>query len=157
MVDYTDAPVFSTLIELQQCLCEEIESRNLPAVCFCGVVPGAETILDFSQGGQAWVRLQTAFPSRTFPEQDQTLRSCQAGLAYTVEIGIVRCAPMMSDDGEPPTLEEQFEATRLQLADMEAMRAALQCCLRKKDSLLGAYIPIGPEGGALGGAWTVYV
>lgn len=157
MVDFTDAPIFSTMVMLQQCLCEEIESRNLPEVCFCSVVPGAQTIYDFSEGGQAWVRLQTAFPTRTFPQQDESLRNCAAGIAYGLEIGIVRCAPMLSEDGDPPSAAEQFEATRLQMADMMAMRAAIQCCMAKKDSLLSTYVPIGPEGGALGGSWTVWV
>lgn len=156
MADYTDAPVFASMVALQQCVCEEIEKRGLPSVCFCGVVPGSTAVLDFAEEGMAWVRLNTAAPSIVFPSQDQSLRSCGAPLAYQFEVGIVRCAPTLDDDGSPPTLEEQFEATRLQMADMEAIRAAIQCCLPNASKILNSYTPYGPQGGALGGWWTVY-
>jgi len=156
MADYNDSPVFGAMIALQQCLCETIEARGLPSVCFCGVVPGSTAVFDYSDEGQAWVRLSTAVPSLVFPAQDQSLRSCSAPLAYQFEVGIVRCAPMLADDGSPPSLEEQFEATRLQMADMDAIRYAIECCLPHASKVLGTYTPYGPQGGALGGWWTVF-
>jgi hypothetical protein len=64
---------------------------------------------------------------------------------------------MMSEGGDFPTAEQQFEATRLQMADMQAMRRAIQCCLAKDKHVLGAYTPIGPDGNAVGGTWTVSI
>lgn len=155
MAEYQDAPVFGAMVALQQCVCEEITKRGLPSVCFCGVVPGQIAVHDFAEEGMAWVRMANAFPATTFPSQDLTLRNCAAPLAYQFEVGIVRCVEV-DDDGEPPTVEQQFEATRLQMADMEAMRVAIQCCLPNADKILGNYTPFGPQGAVIGGWWTVY-
>lgn len=155
MADYADARVFETMIALQQCVCEEITKRGLPSVCFCGVVPGATPVFDFAEEGMAWVRLANSFPAVAFPSQDQTLRSCGSPLAYQLEVGIVRCVEV-NEDGEAPTLEQQFEATRLQMADMEAMRYAIQCCLPNASKILGNYTPYGPQGAAVGGWWNLY-
>jgi hypothetical protein len=58
----------------------------------------------------------------------------------------------------PPTLEQNVEALRLQLADMAAMRRAVECCFgdAEIDYILGSYNPITVEGDCLGGVFTVY-
>jgi len=153
-----DQGVWPRLIALRDCLCEEIEKSGLPSVCYCEVMPGSIPVFDYSDDGMAWVRLGQAFPSTIFPQQSLDLRSsCTTGLAYEVEVGIVRCPPGLDHHGRPPTAEDEFEATRIQLADMAAMRRAIQCCFKGKDAVLGAYTPIGPDEGALGGTWTVSI
>lgn len=154
--EYVDSPAFSSLVSLQQCLCEEIAKRNLPEVCMCSVLPGDSVALDYAEQGQAWVRLVMGYPTTTFPDQDQTLSNCGRPLAYQIEMGLMRCAPMLAEDGTPPDAQEQFEATRLQWADMEAMRQAIRCCY-PDDAVLSQYTPYGPEGGLVGGTWTLYI
>lgn len=153
-----DQLVWPHMLALRNCLCEEIERSGLPSVCFCEVVPGSAAMFDYPEGGQAWVRLTQAFPSVVFPVQDTNPRgNCGTGLVAVLEVGIIRCAPMPSDGGDMPTAQEQFEATRLQMADMQAIRRAIQCCMGKMKHVLGAYTPIGPDGNAVGGSWTVSI
>lgn len=152
-----DQDFWPIMLSLRDCLCEEIAASGLPPVCRCEVMPGAAPVYDFIEEGQAWVRLVSAFPSLIFPTQDQTPRNCATPRVGQFEVGIIRCAPMMSEGGDAPSAEEEFEAVRLQLADMQAMRRAIQCCMGKMKHVLGVYTPIGPEGGALGGTWQVWV
>lgn len=151
------ASVWPLLDRLRQCLCDQIVLDGLPQVCACSVLPGGPGLYDFAIGGQAWVRLVTAFPSTNFPAAD-TLSGCAAPLAYQVEVGIVRCAPQMDEQGNPPPVMEQTEAAIYQMGDLAAIRKAVQCCFAKDDYIyrLGSYTPI-MLGDALGGAWTVYI
>lgn len=153
-----DQGVWPHLVALRDCLRDAIEKRGLPMPCLLEVFPGSFTPFDTPEEGQAWVRLAQAFPTVQFPNQTQDWRSsCGTNLAYVIEVGIIRCAPQMSEGGDMPTAEEEFEATRLQMADMAAMRLAIQCCFARRPALLGAYTPLGPEGLALGGTWSVTI
>jgi len=144
------------LLALSACLCETLEQRGAGRVCRCEVAPGAEVALDAcdcdgDRCGQAWVRLVSAFPSSSLPEPDIDAR-CTAPLAYVVEVGAVRCAPVADDD------EGVVLGTTLgQYDDMDAMRYALQCCFTDGEQVLGQYEPYGPQGGCVGGTWTVTI
>jgi len=157
---------------LAVCLCTSIAEAELPEPCRCGVVPGPIAVMDFcgtcasgSCGGQAWVRLVTEFPSRDFPSP--TVESgCVDPIAVTLEVGIARCQPSGSANAirgyTPPTAEQQSEATRLQLADMRAIRRAIQCCLMDgayadNSYVLGSYTPLQVSGDCGGGFYQVTV
>jgi hypothetical protein len=157
-----DATIWPGLVELTACLCAELEEAQLPELCFCGVVPGADVAWDYvgtSGGdGMAWVRLVSVYPSTVFPTTDASLRSCATALAAQVELGVLRCAPNPQDDGTPPSAAAQWEATRLQMADMRAMYRAVKCCAAKgRQMVVGQYNPTGPRGGVVGGTWQVWV
>lgn len=151
-----DTTIWPLMEALSACLCDELtNSELLPDDCFCGILPGSQVAWDY-KNGMAWVRLVNAFPSTTFPVQEQTLRgSCQAPIAAELEVAVLNCAPMMTSQGAPPTQEQQLEASRLQIATMAAVRRAIVCC-DVGTLLLGAYTPLGPEG-LVGGAWQVWV
>lgn len=156
--NYTDDTLIWPAMEaLSACLCAELAvAELLPDDCFCGLMPGSETPFDYSNG-MAWVRLVNAFPSNEFPTVESTLRgSCQAPLAAELEIGVLNCAPGITSTGVLPTQEQQFEATRLQIATMAAVRRAIVCC-EVDTLLLGSYTPIGPDGGLVGGSWQVWI
>jgi len=152
--------VQETLEELASCLCAQVEADGLPAVCFCGVVPGLEIALDY-QGdcadacGMAWVRLVALYPSTSIGQPSEQPGNCSLMLGLDIEIGMVRCASGMDEAGTPPTAGQLLADTELQVADALAMRKALLCCHNSKDFLLGPYAPYGPAGGMVGGAWTV--
>lgn len=165
-----DTIIYPTMIEMSACLCLEIEQSGLPAVCSCGPLIGSlvldycGTCTDGKCGGQAWVRLVDAFPSEEFPAPSQILTNCNSPLAYQIEVGIVRCKPVGTSSGVrgyvPPTLEQNVEALRLQLADFAAIRRAIQCCFAKNDDIdyiMGSYSPVSPDGDCLGGAVTLWV
>lgn len=158
----TDRTVWPLLTSLADCLCQQITDSGLPETCFCGIFPGEQVPFDYCDGcednlcGQAWVRLATMFPSAIFPTLDITAK-CTSPLAIQLEIGIVRCAPMPTSDGTAPSLQDQLEASALQIADAMAMRRAIMCCAKvnsRRDNLLVGYTPVGPIGGCVGGVWT---
>lgn len=161
--------IYPTMIELSACLCGEIAASGLPEVCSCGPIVGT-LVLDYCTNcqdktcsGQAWVRLVDAFPSMDFPSPVQTPQNCNAPMAYTIEIGIVRCKPLGKNSQvrgySPPTLEENVEALRLQLADVAALRRAIQCCFGNDDKayVMGTYTSAPPDGDCLGGYFNVIV
>lgn len=152
-----DETIWPIMAALSECLCTELTAAELlPSGCFCGVLPGAQASWDYSTG-MAWVRLVNAFPSASFPTQDQTLRgSCTSPLAAELEIGVLHCAPPISSTGIFPTQDQQFEAARQQVATMAAVRRAILCC-GVGTLFLGDYTPLGPDGGLVGGAWQVWV
>lgn len=164
-----DSIVYPRMIKLLACLCEEITASGLPALCRCAVVPGPEAVMDMCGacengkcGGQAWVRLVDANPSRTFPALDDTSQNCKSPLAFQLELGVARCLPTGTNSPvrgyEPPSVEQLLEATRLQMADMAAMRRAVMCCFGEDDAtyLLTTYQPLSVTGDCGGGTWTVY-
>lgn len=152
-----DAQVWPLLTDLASCLCREITDAGLPEPCFCGVLPGAQVALDYCTScddgrcGMAWTRLAAILPVLS---ETPVPRRCQVGLVISIEAGVVRCAPMPDDDGNPPSMAEQFEATALQMADQAAIQRALLCCSGIEAPVLGAYQPLGPLGGCVGGSWT---
>lgn len=152
-----DTTIWPIMVQLSQCLCEELTARGLmPGDCFCGMFPGDNAVWDYTNG-LAYVRLVDSYPSTAFPAANTTPRgSCSAMLAATLEVGLLQCAPAMSGTGVLPTQEEQFEATRLQIAGMRAMQQAIACCDLDL-VVLGTYTPQGPQGGLVGGYWQLNV
>jgi len=149
--------VFTLLTALSACMCEQFtalaEEDPSTALCFCGILPGEQVPFDYSDGGMAWVRTALIAP---MPVLDAGGRACGVEYDVTVSLGVLRCAPMLSDSGEFPTVEEQFEAFRQQTVDMGIIHKVIACCKTGigSNAAIGEYTPVGPEGGALGGAWT---
>lgn len=149
--------VTSILIELADCLCQEITKREMPAPCFCGVLPGDEAPFVYCnscQGGQAWVRLVGVGE----PASDLSIptNNCAGIVVVQIEMGMVSGFVPMGDDGEPVDMSIQLAATERQVDEMDAMYHVLTCCslsMKEKVSAL-AYTPVGPDGTCLGGIWT---
>lgn len=156
-----DASIWPAMTALISCLCSQLQLDGLPPVCICSPMPGEAIATDYvsEDAGMAWVRLVQAWPSTSFPAVDPG-PGCGAPLAFGLELGVAYCAPGPDEDGGPPDLVAQFEATRLQVAAMNTMRRAIACCFpnrRAADVVLATYAPMGPEGGVVGGAWTLTV
>lgn len=147
-----DRKFWPTLLDLRTCLCDEL-ARSVPdlELCSCAVIPGEPDLTLVRDGvGVAWVRLVaiSAVPSGA----DST--PCGMIWQAQVQIGVVRCAPVPDRFGN--ISNEQWEsATETVLADQAAMLRAL-CCVKVNRASWsgGAYAPYGPEGGAMGGAWS---
>jgi hypothetical protein len=150
------ATINETIAALAACLCTELNDDSL---CFCGVFPGGDPY-DAMGGcsdegcGQAWVRLLGAVPSTTVGQPDQTLRNCSAGMSYDVEIGVLRCFPSQE---EALTEAEMLAIADQQYDDMLAMRRAVNCCDELDEYILGGYLPLGPDIGAIGGVWSLSI
>lgn len=145
----------TVLDDLATCLCAQILTDGLPPLCFCGVVPGEDVALDRTGDcddacGQAWVRLATAYPSVAIGQPSQVPGNCTQGIGLEIEMGVIRCFDV--GDGRSPVEESVLAAAgQLQVADMLAMWRAVACCRQSKDFIIGQYVPVGPQGGIVGG------
>lgn len=159
------------LVGLAACLCDALKEAaaktGAPEPCFCGVLPGTAVAQDYcdegyceANNGMAWTRLVsiTTEQVQTSPS-GASGPSCATVYNITVEAGVLRSAPVFSDsEGEPPTVEAQLAASMQQQHDMGVVLSVLDCCDGLPEMLdrpiIGEYLPIGPEGGCVGGAWS---
>lgn len=155
-----DALFFERMLILSQCLCQAIEDAGLPKPCFCGVVPGDAAIADYvscetdTGCGMAWVRLVSITPSETEVLQ---FTPCMPPLVALMEVGVLRCAFGLNDDGTPPDEQKQLLTVRQTLADMAASLKAITCgCtgFGRGDVQIINWVPLSESGGGVGGAWN---
>lgn len=134
--------------------------------CVISMMPGSDVPYDYGQeacGGILWVRLTSAAPSVSFPANDITAANCFSTLAYPLEIGIMRPAPLaevLDSQLILPTASENALAVDRQMLDMQAMYRAIYAFKEAQDIedlMPGSYQPRGPEGGVVGGIWTLSV
>jgi hypothetical protein len=163
MQTFATPPIWAKMAVLLDCL--RAAMRDLPDPCSLTIQPGQLPAFDFScedgcdgnGNGKAWVRLITEYPSTRFPQPLTTATPCSAWeMAYSVEIGIVRCVAI--DGTDVITDEQNMEDSLLQSADAHAMYRAVLCCFTgDEEVVMGSYVPYGPQGGVLGGSWTMQV
>lgn len=135
----------------------------LPPFCRVAVYPGQDVPWDScgtgdcnEADGQLWAALQ---PLTRIPSSDAGNGGCQA-FRFTAQIGAVRCAAKMSDDGQPPPVEAVQQDAIRQAIDADGIRYAIMCCperpQRLKDAgiVLDSWTPLGPND-CVGGAWTI--
>lgn len=156
MTTTIEVRVGALLTNLAACLCAELatasEESGIPAPQLCTVLPGSAVAFDYcDNGGMAFSRLVGIAPVVTNASR------CATEFEVSVDVSIMRCAPMIGEEGELPTAAEQLAASMLQNFDMGVLHKVLTCC-KVPDSFmdltLGTFVPIGPEGGCLGGVWT---
>lgn len=142
----------------------ELRKDNvLDDLCTVSLYPGDSVPIDYAEcGGMAWVRLLTANPSAAFPAPDVTINNCASTLAFPLEMGILRRAPLadsiLDASIDLPSEEENTKSTHEQLDDVERMYRAIQRAARDIDLVVaGSYTPAGPDGGVVGGTWTLTV
>lgn len=147
------------LVSLSECVCEELTERGAGPLCSCTFYPGALPAFDgcseCTSGtcGMGWLRVVTAFPSDSFPLQSFDPH-CRKEMVWQLEIGAVRCMPVEQDGGplDEQTLAEVWVG---QMLDAEAIARAVFCC-DVPSIMLDTYTPIGPDGGCVGGSWSVF-
>lgn len=138
-------------------LCEALEqaeeSTGVTKPKFCSVLPGAVVALDYcGEGGMAWSRLVGIRPV-----QVQEGRICVIQYDVIVELAVMRCAPIIEEDGELPSEAEQLAAAMLQNYDMGLMHKVLTCTSTPNTftfQSMGEFLPYGPEGQCVGGIWS---
>lgn len=141
---------------LASCLCAELtvaeQESSVPTPKMCTVLPGSSIAFDYcDQGGMAWSRLVSIDPVFT------PTGGCAVEFDITAEVGILRCAPGLDEEGNLPSDVEQLAASMLQNFDMGIMHKVLTCCSTPESmsfQQMGSFTPIGPEGGCLGGVWS---
>jgi hypothetical protein len=118
------------------------------------LAPGIEAAFDDCCEGQVWVRLVQLAPVTTLQTRKASGHHCAVDTwNVTVEIGVVRCAAVVDDEGNAPTPPEITADADQVIADMESLMAAIQCCMEPTDFV--RWEPQGVLGGCAGGKWTV--
>lgn len=115
------------------------------------IAPGAEVAWD-NCCGQMWVRVVDYGPpsgARQVRKADGSL--CAMRRQATIELGMLRCAAVVDDHGNPPTEEELNEDGAQVLADAEGLWMLLSCEVKVREVL--RWTPVGPNGGCVGGHW----
>lgn len=152
------------LDSLAECLCEMIQSSRVPDVCFCGVVPGEAPAADYMgdcrgmQQGMAWVRLTAMYPASGVGVVSELPTTNTTSLGLDIEIGMLRPMPPPDPTGAAPTPEQYRELARLCNDDAMVMYRAVYCCeaFTSIPTVLGQYVPVGPQGLAIGGTWPLF-
>ena len=130
------------------------------------VYPGVGVVPDYGfqseeGGGMGWVRLVSVNPTITYPNADVRVKHCgRYEFAYIIEVGLLRPAPMIQDNDVNelviPTDEENFDASMQLFDDIHYMHEAIVRLQGDySDVIPGSWTPIGPEGGLVGGTWTL--
>ena len=159
-----DFEIFPLLTRLIECTQAELERSGLPPTISV-VVPGQLAINDHAGNGKECdelvVNVVQAYPYEVFPNpSDRAL--CTSPMAYEVQVTIFRCAANPEgtrQSPKPPTPAAQLNSVRSHLADMQAMKRAILCCVRDDERLyaLRTFTPVGPLGGVIGGTWSFVV
>lgn len=153
---------FSVANLVKGCLCTSLASSYGGAVCRCLVypspVPPADVCTkDASGNGQATVSISRIFDSRNFPEPDISGR-CEAYTAVELNLSVWRCAPMIGDGGELPSVADLEEAARILAADASVLRCAIKCCIPQGyQFIVSEYEAYPINGGCMGGTLTAIV
>lgn len=160
----------TTLREVLALLLQELssglaEANMLESMCAVTAFPGTAVPVDYvggdTCGSMAWVRHVTSSPTVRFPNADVTVDNCAYSLAHIIEMGIIRPAPIPESDGSTIDLPDDIEHfnSAMELADdMVLMKEAIARAAKSIDFvILGSYVPVGPEGGAVGGTWSLTV
>lgn len=155
-----DTIAWQDAVGLSDAIGKELIRRQIPGVHEALVMPGVAITTDYVAGageGFSYVRLGNAYQVLQFPIPQATY---QAGaplqITRSFELGILR-GVALPEDGNALTRDEWFDVTRLAMADMQALLAVICSYFGSRGIpfLVGSYQPAGPEGGVVGGSWTV--
>lgn len=161
-------PVAPIVEELLACLVVRLDEVGAP-VCRAFWHPGANAPWDAcgesgdGAEGQAWVAVSRIYPSDNFPAEMVDAHRCfPRGYAAEVTVGILRCAATIDDQGHAPSAEAVTLDAIKTSRDRAIALDAIVCCFIGDDAepgeyRMGAWTPLGPDGGCVGGTWTVTV
>lgn len=152
--------VFAKAEELLSCL-EEYLAEYSAEACRTFIAPGNPPAWDFccdcGRGdGQAWVQVANVFPTDNFPAQQTGAMRCPpSGLGVTFNVGVLRCAAVVDDNGRPPSSARLIADAKKVHRDRAIVSEAIRCCfLADADPgtyVIGEWTPLGPQGGCVGG------
>lgn len=155
-------PLAGAVLEALLDAYDRVEALDNP--CAAGLVAGAGMAADHccasesADGspceGQLTVRVADVYPcGASFPDRRQdAMPHGGSGWVVELEVGVLRCALAMDEQGNPPTMGEQMASANRALADAGLVRHALTAYAVSNDMahVFGALNPLGPEGGCVG-------
>lgn len=118
-------------------IAEALLGRFLARLDASGCGPGKSFIADGASvpaedccDGIAWTRVGDIQPTSGDSNPYAEMRNLPAGPSghdITIEVGIMRCTPILDEQGNPPPSVEYTEAAKLNASDRLAMRQAVLC------------------------------
>lgn len=152
--------VRDALEQLLQCALDQLETP----VCRSFINPGGNAPHDNCQkvgnsDGQLWVANLNSYAG--WPTQTSDPITCATPFGEVIELGITRCALGKLRDVSPfvPDQEDVTADALQQQTDKQALKNAILCCwgISGKDLLPPLWEPIEPQGGCVGGTWTMII
>lgn len=136
------------------------------AVSGCGVPVGrsgivhGEAVWDECCEGYLYLRVVQTNPMDPFPSPTQAMTNCPIQLGSLIEIGILRCAPMMDHNGRAPSAAAQTAFAKEIIVD----KSILYDVLISHDPdwsnfpiVITSWTPLDIQGDCGGGAWQFYL
>lgn len=147
--------IWLTAEEIRQCICEALEAESeCGCPCRSCTVVGPPVWDTCCPDGQLTVSLERFFLHDNFPSAATGPVFCAAPFAGDFVIQLLRCVPVVRDDGTPPSCEELSESARRIYQDLYISMRAIVCCLsvakRQRKFVMRDARPIGPDGGCAG-------
>lgn len=144
-------------------LLECVQAGLTTPVCKAFWHPGPNAPFDVcessdSGNGQLWVAHGTDQPGWPAPSAEPV--TCATTWSAAIEVGIVRCAQgQLGDDGSLPAADLITADAQQQDEDRLVIRNAIMCCwdVDGKDVIVEGWEAIEPQGGCVGGVWTVVI
>lgn len=110
------------------------------------------------KGGQLAIAMTRMYFSDEFPTEAIKTQSNNPAALFCVDYSavIIRCAPSMSDSGQPPSCDSLDRSAQLVMADAWGLQVGAFCTLQDLipagiiDYVLRPLISAGPEGGCVG-------
>lgn len=157
-------PVAESLLS---CLEEQLSIYDAGA-CRTFIAPGNAPAWDFcchcetNAEGMAWVQIASVFPSDDFPSpQTGAMRCKPSGYGVVMNVGVLRCASALDDNGRPPSSDRLTAEAAKVMRDRAIVNEAITCCfLADADPgtyVIGEWTPLGPDGGCVGGSTQLTV
>jgi len=140
--------------ELLDCCCSALEKTACGCPGRAFVSAGAVAHDDCCAcDGQLWVGVERVFAYDRFPAPAGML-TCLPPLAADIVIGVIRCAPTVDDNGNPPTVDALNASSAQVYEDAYAVMNGVLCCLaptsKARPAVIGNQRPVGPAGGCVG-------
>lgn len=128
------------------------------------LMPGA-VAWDACDCGLLAITVRRTYLSDTFPVPVTAASPCtSAYVVHEVLVTLARCAPNMSDNGDPPTPTALTAAATVLAADTKVVRQSIVCHLPELEEqgmlvefLMQNQVPVGPLGGCIAVDSTVLI
>lgn len=124
-----------------------------------GVVHG-EVVWDECCEGYLYIRVMQNTRANPFPQASTAPTTCSLIPTAQVELGILRCAPVMDDNGVAPSAAEQSEFAQTAIRDKSILYHVLMSHYpdwAKFPVVIDKWTPLNIQGGCGGGAWQFYI
>lgn len=159
----TLGPLIAKLLDCLSVALDECNAMTCRTHLASGTEPAWDNCCTCDIGsGQATVNVVQVSPDST--TTSGAITRCGHDFIATVNLSVMRCALTIADDGTPPDPEAlTLEALQV-LQDRKTMVQAVRCCFAgsevapvvdASDWEFGDWLPLGPQGGCVGGVQTI--